>query len=76
MVIGDDVITVGESAFSQCGNLKSVVMGDSVTVINPSAFSICYNLTDINLSDSLTAIGYGDESYRYFAMPTENKCRH
>ena len=42
--IPDTVRGIGESAFSDCKNLKSVVIGNGVEVIEPYAFKECSNL--------------------------------
>ena len=51
------VTSIGESAFSFCSNLTSVVIPDSVTSIGKRAFSFCYNLTSVVIPDSVTSIG-------------------
>lgn len=48
---------IGESAFSFCENLKSVIIPNSVKEIGKSAFWRCSNLKSIKISDSVTSIG-------------------
>ena len=42
------VIGIGEQAFSQCSNLKSVTIPESVEYIRDKAFENCYNVSMIN----------------------------
>ena len=49
--------SIGDSAFSDCSNLTSVVIPDGVTNIGSSAFSDCSNLTSVVIPDSVTTIG-------------------
>ena len=52
------VTRIGNSAFSNCGNLISIEIPDSVTHIGNDAFSECYNLRSIEIPDSVTSLGY------------------
>lgn len=54
--IPDTVVKIGDSAFSCCNNLISVVIPDSVTVIGAGAFDCCRYLTDVKMGDSVTRI--------------------
>ena len=54
---GRKVTAIGDSAFYNCFDLKSVTIPDSVTAIGDSAFSYCWNLTSVTIPDSVTAIG-------------------
>ena len=50
------VTCIGNSAFSDCYNLTSIIIPNSVTSIGDSAFSNC-SLTSIVIPDSVTSIG-------------------
>ena len=56
-VIPDNVISIGDFAFSECNSLTSIIIPDSVTSIGYSTFSECKSLTNINIPDSVTSIG-------------------
>ena len=55
--IGNNVETIGDSAFEGCSNLKSFKMGSKVKKIGKGAFKKCKKLTKATLSDSVTEIG-------------------
>lgn len=55
--IPECVTTIGESAFSNCTNLKNVSMSErSVSTINQKAFYYCKKLEEVNLSNNLASI--------------------
>ena len=56
VIIGDDVETIADEAFSGCTGVKSVIMGKKVTDIGESAFSGCSSLTYISIPDGITEI--------------------
>jgi hypothetical protein len=58
-VIPDSVTTIGDTAFSGCTGLTSIIIPDSVTTIGVSAFSNCTGLMSIIIPDSVTTIGNG-----------------
>ncbi len=57
------VTSIGNSAFSWCSDLTSVVIPDGVTSIGNSAFSYCSGLTSVTIPDSVTSIGNGAFSW-------------
>jgi hypothetical protein len=56
-IIGDDVTSIGQGAFSGCSSLTSVTIGNSVTSIGESAFYFCYKLTSVTIPNNVTSIG-------------------
>lgn len=56
IVVGNNVKTIGASAFTNCSKLKSVAFPDGVTEIGEYAFQACRNLTEIVLPASLTSV--------------------
>ena len=57
--MGNNVLTVGDSAFSFCPNLREVKLGENVISIGNGAFENCEALVRVNLPDSLLKIGNG-----------------
>ncbi len=57
VVVGDNVTTIGDSAFYNCTALTSVTMPDGITYIGSAAFSQCSALTTLTLPSALETIG-------------------
>ena len=57
VTIGNDVKTIGSSAFSWSSNLEEVIFGESVEVVGDYAFDSCSNLKEIIIPDSVESIG-------------------
>ena len=55
---GKGVTKIGEYAFANCGNLKSIVIPDSVTEVGGDTFLNCYSLKDVKLSKNIKEISY------------------
>ena len=51
------VVGIGDNAFSECSNLKSIVIPDNVMSICKLAFNGCSSLESVMLPDSITSIG-------------------
>lgn len=60
--IPDFVTSIGNYAFNQCENLKSVEIPGSVTSIGDHAFANCYYLTSVSIPGSISFIG--SEAFR------------
>jgi hypothetical protein len=50
------VTSIGDSAFIDCSNLKSITIPNSVTSIGESAFESCRSLINIEIPNSVTSI--------------------
>ena len=60
VTIGNNVKSIGESAFSSCKNLEKVIIGSSVEVIDRYAFAFDDNLSSLTInSNKLHTINYG-----------------
>lgn len=57
IIIEDGVTNVSKGAFSNCGDIKSVVLSESITVIGDAAFSNCKDMTSINIPSGVTSFG-------------------
>ncbi len=73
VTLGDNVTTIGDSAFSSCADLTQVVIGKNVTTIGTSAFALRYNkLAEVvNLSSLDVKAGsssYGDLAYNAYVV--------
>ena len=56
-IIGNEVKSIGNSAFYDCSDLISITIPNSVTSIGMGAFSFCTGLTSITIPNSVTSIG-------------------
>ena len=57
VVIPDNVVEIGYSAFGGCKGIKSVIIPNSVKRIEADAFIGCEELSSIDIPDSVTFIG-------------------
>lgn len=56
-VIKDNITSIGDWAFSECGNLSSIVIPNSVISIGNHAFSRCYSLASVTIPSLAESIG-------------------
>ena len=68
---GESVTGIGDSVFSHCSSLESVVIPDSVTSIGNFVFYDCFSLESVVIGDSVTSIG--DYAFRYCPNLTDIK---
>ena len=59
LINSDKLEGIGQFAFYNCTNLKSISIPESVTTINSYAFQNCTNLTDIAIPKNVSYIGNG-----------------
>ncbi|MBR3826932.1 MAG: leucine-rich repeat protein [Alistipes sp.] len=57
LIIGNNVTSIGDYAFSWCTSLTSVTIGNGVTSIGKETFYHCTSLTSVTIPDSVTKIG-------------------
>ena len=57
LVIPNNVMSIGDYAFSRCSGLTAVTIPNSVTSIGISAFLHCSGLTSVTILNSVTSIG-------------------
>lgn len=55
--IPDSVISICDSAFYHCENLKDIIIADSTIAIANNSFYNCTGLENVTISDSVTSIG-------------------
>lgn len=56
-VVGEGIVSLGNSTFSECSSLRAVSLPSTLTAIGDKAFYDCYNLDSIIIPDSVTSIG-------------------
>lgn len=55
--IGNEVTSIGQSAFRSCSNLKHVTIPSSVISIGTLAFHCCFGLSSVVISEGVESIG-------------------
>ena len=63
VTVSQNVIAIGDRAFSACFSLASVTLPKSLKTIGVSAFAYCKSLSSINLPESLETLGDGAFSH-------------
>ena len=56
-IIGDNIVSIGDYAFSSCSGITSITIPNSVMSIGDHAFLNCSNLTSVTIGNSVTSIG-------------------
>lgn len=73
--IPEEVIEIGESAFSGCSSLETVYIHDNITSIGGQAFYSCKGLKEISLPDHVFTIGQdafsGCTAVRYASLGSD-----
>ena len=59
LTVGSSVKTIGESAFNDCPQLKTLNLPDSVTDIGKLAFDLCVRMESVTFGSGLKTIGEG-----------------
>lgn len=59
VTLSDGIKSIGDSAFSGCTDLSSVVIPGSITQIGNDVFSNCHKMVSVTIPDSVTTIGSG-----------------
>lgn len=57
--IPNDIISIGESAFSNCFNMEIVTIPNSIVTIRGCAFSNCIGLKSVSIPKQVAYIGFG-----------------
>lgn len=57
IVLGHNIVSIGEQAFNNCSYLESITIPDSVTEIGERAFQSCRTLESVVIPDSVTLLG-------------------
>ena len=75
--ISKEIKVIGDSAFSECENLKEITIPDSVVYIGNYAFLKCENLKEISIPEGLRLIGkstfYGCKNLTKINIPASVK---
>lgn len=69
IVLPQDLVSIGESAFRECRSLKTITLPDAVQSIGTEAFFDCVNLSEVSLNEGLRSIG--DEAFNYCGKISE-----
>ena len=57
IILPDALKSIGNGAFANCDNLKSVKIPNGITSIGSYAFYHCYSLTGVTIGNGVTSIG-------------------
>lgn len=70
--MGNNVKIIGDSAFKECVNLKSITIPDSVTEIGNNACCSCYSLAEVKMGNGVISIGdsaFSDSAISSISIP-------
>lgn len=58
VILPDSIMEIGDDAFQDCKNLKTVQLPEKLKTIGMGAFAECSNLTEVKLPEKLKTIGW------------------
>lgn len=73
VIMGDDVVTIDDNAFSKCTGITSIKIGNGVEKLGANAFNGCSNLTRCDIGPKVNSIG--KEAYAGCTAITRLICR-
>ena len=72
--LGDNLKSIGYSAFNGCGRLEKITIPDAVTSMGSDVFSGCYSLNSVHIGTGISAINndtfYGCSSLPEITIPS------
>ena len=71
--IPDNVTTIGDTAFGECGELENVIIPEGVTRIEYLAFGSCGKLQSVTIPESVTEMG--GECFATYGVNLEVYCK-
>lgn len=71
--IPDNVTTIGDTAFGNCGELENVIIPEGVTRIEYFAFGACSKLQSVTIPESVTEMG--GECFATYGVNLEVYCK-
>ena len=70
VAIPDNVTSIGDGAFAECGGIASITIPDGVRNIGESAFSGCSSLTNIIFGENSKLTSIGESAFSYCSSLT------
>ena len=74
VIIEPGVTSIGDDAFRNCYNLKSITIPNGLTTVNDWSFVGCTSLETITIPDSVTILGFGVfrscSALKYIELPS------
>lgn len=56
VTMSNSLVTIGNSAFTNCHNITAIAIPNSVTTLGENAFSSCWSITSLTISNNITSI--------------------